>query len=354
MPGPLIVPIAAAGVVAAATAIKSWFDDDDDDTPPPTTGGGRTKAPPPQSQYGSSESNGLKRFAHESYETTLQPMRQYVDPSTGKTSAKPGGQMYLESNAAIREWQRLQHDPLALSKAKEMLWLAGYYGTKKPYGGGDMLSQEDIDAMFAALNDANINGKTWQAAIQPKIGVGLQEQFLQDEMNRLEQAEAKHRQTLQERAELDDLAQFQTEVREFAQNNGIRMNDKQLAAALDRYQSGETSLEALKTEWRDRYLVSAFPAWADDIKAGRDLIDIASPYIEATARTLERNPADIDLFDDRIRGALQSVGPDGKHTQVPLWAFERELRKDPAWRKTENANNLMGEWAARLRADFSL
>ncbi|MEV7908575.1 hypothetical protein, partial [Streptomyces anulatus] len=64
------------------------------------------------------------------------------------------------------------------------------------------------------------------------------------------------------------------------------------------------------------------------------------------------NAADIDLFDQTIRGAMQGTNVDGKQASVPLWEFERQLKKDPRWQQTNNARRDLNAVAHEVAKNF--
>jgi hypothetical protein len=94
------------------------------------------------------------------------------------------------------------------------------------------------------------------------------------------------------------------------------------------------------------------PGFASQLQAGVDLSDIASPYVEAKAKILEQDPADIDLFDPDIRGALSGVDKDGKPSTTSLWQFEQQMRQKPQWLGTQNAQDSTMSVANKVLQDF--
>jgi hypothetical protein len=97
---------------------------------------------------------------------------------------------------------------------------------------------------------------------------------------------------------------------------------------------------------------SLAPSFAQQLDAGMDLADIASPYVESKAKILEVDPADVDMFDPDIRKALSSTTADGKPGSKSLWQFEQDLRKSPAWLKTQNAQDSTQAVAKKVLQDF--
>lgn len=129
----------------------------------------------------------------------------------------------------------------------------------------------------------------------------------------------------------------QEELKRLARANGVSYNDNWYASASRAVVGGVKTLQDYENDIR-KQAASAFPVYADQIKAGQDVVDIASPYIQRMGALLEINPADVDLFDSSIREALSGRNPDtGKAQAKSLWQFENDLRKDPRWQKTNNA-----------------
>lgn len=142
------------------------------------------------------------------------------------------------------------------------------------------------------------------------------------------------------------------QLRETAMNNGVKLNDANLRGWLVRIAAGEDPV-GFQAYVKDM-AKGAFPAFADKIDAGMNVKDIASPYINQMANTLELNEQEIDLFDPTVRKTLQHQDAAGQHVSKPLWQFEQELRKDPRWMETKGARkDIMGKAESVLK-DFGL
>lgn len=133
------------------------------------------------------------------------------------------------------------------------------------------------------------------------------------------------------------------QLRSLAYANGVRYGDEWFTRAAKAVMSGTSSVEDWEAEIR-KQAASAFPPFAEQIKAGQNMADIASPYRQTMAALLEISDTDIDLFDGTIRSALAGRDPKtGTATAKSLWQFENDLRKDRRWLKTNNAReSLMG------------
>lgn len=99
---------------------------------------------------------------------------------------------------------------------------------------------------------------------------------------------------------------------------------------------------------------SRYTAFADRILAGDTLEQIASPYLQSYAATLELNPYDLDVMDPTIQQALLNTDDAGQNRPINLFEFERNLKKDPRWQQTRNAQQQYSGLATRILQDFGL
>jgi hypothetical protein len=97
---------------------------------------------------------------------------------------------------------------------------------------------------------------------------------------------------------------------------------------------------------------SKYGAFADQIDAGQTVESIASPYIQSMARILELSPTDINLNDETIKQALQGFDAQNKPVAKPVWAFERELKQDDRYFKTNKSVQDMTGLASEIARQF--
>jgi len=81
---------------------------------------------------------------------------------------------------------------------------------------------------------------------------------------------------------------------------------------------------------------------------GTDLDTIYSPYKQTMAAVLELNPTTISFTDPVLRSA---IGPNG---EVPLYDFQKALRKDARWQYTNNAYEDVFQSVSKVFQDFGL
>lgn len=140
-------------------------------------------------------------------------------------------------------------------------------------------------------------------------------------------------------------------LRQTAWRNGINMAPTTLQNYARQIAMGNAGVKFYQDLIR-KQAKSLAPSFAAEIDAGMDLYDIANPYIQAKAKILEKNPADIDLFDNDVRKALSGKDAAGKPSTMSLWQFEQSLRKNPEWNKTQNAQDSMMSTARKVLQDF--
>jgi hypothetical protein len=63
-------------------------------------------------------------------------------------------------------------------------------------------------------------------------------------------------------------------------------------------------------------------------------------------QTLELNPDAINLNDPTLRSAIGSNG------EMPIYDFQRTLRKDPRWQYTNNAREDVSNSVTKVLQDF--
>ena len=149
--------------------------------------------------------------------------------------------------------------------------------------------------------------------------------------------------------------QVENALRQTAFRNGINVSDSLIQGWAKRVALGTATVEDAQQQIREKYASSVAPGFAKELAAGQDLYDLASPYMQTMAKTLEINPGDVDLFDPTIRKALASSSDkDGVAGSVPLWQFERDLKKDQRWLKTNGARDDLDKTARNLSQIFGV
>lgn len=152
--------------------------------------------------------------------------------------------------------------------------------------------------------------------------------------------------------------QVELGIREYARDMGVPVTDSFVSNAVTGIVAGTDSLQA-KRAYIQTVAEQSFPAYAQQIKEGVTVGSIAAPYLAAQSKLWELDPNKIDLFDPTLRGALTkmvttSADKPGEPSIVPLYDFEKQLRTDPKWLKTNNAREAMSSTANKVLSDMGL
>ena len=145
------------------------------------------------------------------------------------------------------------------------------------------------------------------------------------------------------------------DLKSYANSFGVGkyLDDKYWAQKSQDLFLGNTTTEDIEDEVRN-LAASAFPGYADQIKAGISVDSLASAYKGAIASVLEKDADSVTFEDPRLRAALQYVDKDGKPAVKPLWQFERELRMTPEWELTNNARTTVDNLAYKVMSDWGV
>lgn len=149
------------------------------------------------------------------------------------------------------------------------------------------------------------------------------------------------------------LGDAERQLRQAADDYGMDMSDTWFKNTLNNIAWQNTDVTAeigkLRTLAKSRYA-----AFADQIDQGVTVKDVAEPYRQLMAKTLEISDKSIRINDRAIQDALTfrpqaptSKGSDGTMskpklaapTGMPLWQFEQQLKNDPRWKATKGAQD---------------
>jgi hypothetical protein len=114
--------------------------------------------------------------------------------------------------------------------------------------------------------------------------------------------------------------------------------------------AGKTTIEDAEALIRSQ-AAAKYSAFADQIKAGQNVMDLAAPYIQSVSKVLEVPDTDVDLFNSHISKAM-TANKGGQ--AMSIWQFEQSLRQDPAWKKTQNAQDSAMSTAHQVLQSFGV
>ena len=132
-----------------------------------------------------------------------------------------------------------------------------------------------------------------------------------------------------------------------ANANGITLSPQQLQQyALD-VQNGK-DIKVIQSQIRNLAGIGMPDSVKKLLAEGTDLETVYSPYKQTMAAVLELNPETISFTDPVLRSA---IGPNG---EVPLYDFQRALRKDARWPYTDNAKADIFTGIKQVFGDFGI
>jgi hypothetical protein len=147
-------------------------------------------------------------------------------------------------------------------------------------------------------------------------------------------------------------ADVQNELKSYAYNMGVKMSDKWYADNTRKVLRGIATTSDFKNDMLNQ-AKAAFPQYSKQLDGGQTLADIAQPYMQSMAQILELPTGSINLFDNTVKKALQYKNPTTLQTEAkPLWQFENDLRSDPRWKQTKNAQDSLMQVGHQVLSDF--
>lgn len=138
------------------------------------------------------------------------------------------------------------------------------------------------------------------------------------------------------------------DLQKIASANGLDLQKAfgtQLPTWLASINKGE-SIDTYKKIIRDVAKIGMPQNIASLLDNGVDLDAIYSPYKNVMASTLEINPESITLSDPLLRSAITG------EKELPIYEFQRQLRKDTRWQYTNQAKEEVSDVALKVLRDF--
>ncbi len=148
--------------------------------------------------------------------------------------------------------------------------------------------------------------------------------------------------------------EIQMQLRELAYDMGVTMSTSWYADKTRAVLRGIATVQDYEDAIR-KQAAALYPQFKKQIDAGQTVAEIASPYIQSMQTILEIPAGSISVQDKLIKSALQNKDKTtGANAVMPLWQFENQLREDPRWKKTQNAQNSMMQVAHQVLSDFGV
>lgn len=136
----------------------------------------------------------------------------------------------------------------------------------------------------------------------------------------------------------------QQALEKMALDYGQTLSDSSLKKWVQNIAAGTATTEDYQAQMKQS-ATALYPQYAKQIAAGLTVNDIAQPYIQQMAQTLEKDPTTITVNDKNIQAALNgnangTTGAAGETGQgMNMYQFQNMLRQDPQWATTKNAQD---------------
>lgn len=153
------------------------------------------------------------------------------------------------------------------------------------------------------------------------------------------------------------------QLKQLSLDYGVPMGDQTMMHWAKEIALGRWSTDQFKLDMQNN-ASHIYPGLAKQLASGQTTRQLADPYIQTYAQTLEVNPNSINFATDPlVKRALQTPAPPttatpgakpGKAGAVqppgttPLWQFEQQLKQDPRWDRTNNAKSATAGMLSQL------
>lgn len=217
--------------------------------------------------------------------------------------------------------------------------------------------QASVNQMFATVRDtygsmfgtAMADPKQLRAWAETAHRMGWSEAQLRDRLTNT----MNFRKLMRQRQMGGAASQTEQQIQSLQTAYGVKLGNQWTARQLERVMKGDDTIEGVASRLRE-ISMREYQGWASQLASGQTIQDIAEPYIQRMADLLELNPADVEVFDNKIQAALKQTTKDGKPAAMSLSAFADEVRKDKRWQYTDNAREQVSGITADLLRQFGL
>lgn len=124
------------------------------------------------------------------------------------------------------------------------------------------------------------------------------------------------------------------QLHSLAWENGLKYSNSWYKQRAQAVAGGKSTVQYYEEAIRHA-AAAKYSAFGQQILAGQNVMDLASPYIQSVQQLME-TPG-VDVFNKYVSKAMTTKQKDG--TPYALWQLEDDVRADPLWRKTKNAQD---------------
>lgn len=142
-------------------------------------------------------------------------------------------------------------------------------------------------------------------------------------------------------------------IKQEAYKNGVAVTQQSVLNNAQYIVRGLTSMEKVQGSIREQ-AAGLYPAWAEQIKAGASVQDLAQPYVQVVANELGLPDTDIDVFSPKVKAAINRTNAKGEPEPMDLNTFTQTVRNDPMWRKQSSVADKTMNIGRQVLADMGL
>lgn len=143
------------------------------------------------------------------------------------------------------------------------------------------------------------------------------------------------------------------DIQKLADDYYVPTSNAQMQKYVQQSIAGELDPTTLTQRFQQNAL-SLFPYLKEQLQSGQTVADVADPYKQMMANTLEIDSAGIKNNDPTVLKALQSKDANGNQGLMPLYQFQNQLYSDPRWMATDNAHQTLTDAAGTVLAKMGL
>ena len=152
-------------------------------------------------------------------------------------------------------------------------------------------------------------------------------------------------------------AQLKDQIQNAIGAYGVQPSNPWIAEKIKQIMLGNTTADGAIDQIRT-WAEKRYSAYADQIRGGKTVADIADPYVQTMSQLLELAPGQVDIQNKYIQQALTRTVQDKKRqtSQVPMsmTAFGDMMRADPRWMRTQQAKDQFSQAASHLLTSWGL
>jgi hypothetical protein len=154
------------------------------------------------------------------------------------------------------------------------------------------------------------------------------------------------------------LGEAERQIRTAVEDYGLDMGEPWIANQLNYVATGRADATSI-ADYLRKQAISKYGAFQQELENGMTMRDIAEPYKQLMAKTLEISDKSLTISDPSIQKALQNRPPakngkPGTPVAMPLWQFEEGLKADKRWNGTQNAQDSIMAAGRKVLADWGL